>query len=175
MAKIQIIAAGLLMSSVGIVATSFAQHDSHAPTPYAGQEKREIKSLSPAEAEGYIKGRGLGLAKAAELNGYPGPMHVLELASELELSSQQKAEAQRLRNTMHQAARAGKLLVQREKELNESFASGRISESNLAIAVREIARLQGEVRLVHLRAHVKMKRVLTPEQVTRYNTLRGYN
>jgi DNA polymerase III delta prime subunit len=101
-------------------------------------------------------------------------MHVLELASELQLSPQQKAEAQRLRNTMHQAARAGKLLVEREKELNQMFQTGRVTEDNLANAVREIARLQGEVRLVHLRAHVRMKRVLTAEQVVRYNRLRGY-
>jgi Spy/CpxP family protein refolding chaperone len=174
MKKIQLAPAGLLVCSALIGAASFAQHGSHSRTPYTGQEKREIKSLSPEEAEGYIQGRGLGLARAAELNSYPGPMHVLELASELQLSPQQKAEAQRLRNTMHQAARAGKLLVEREKELNQMFQTGRVTEDNLANAVREIARLQGEVRLVHLRAHVRMKRVLTAEQVVRYNRLRGY-
>jgi Spy/CpxP family protein refolding chaperone len=175
MKKIQIVSAGLLVSLVAIGANSFAQHSSHSSTPYAGQQKREIKSLSSAEVEGYVQGRGLGLAKAAELNSYPGPMHVLELASKLKLSSSQKAEAQKLRTTMHEAARAGKLLVERETELNELFATGRITESNLATAVREIARLQGEIRLIHLRAHIKMKRVLTPEQIAKYDQLRGYN
>ena len=31
-------------------------------------------------------GRGMGLALAAELNGYPGPAHVLELADKLDLA-----------------------------------------------------------------------------------------
>ena len=36
-------------------------------------------------------GRGMGLALAAELNGYPGPSHVLELADKLKLSAEDKA------------------------------------------------------------------------------------
>jgi hypothetical protein len=44
-------------------------------SPYVGQEYREIKALSTQEISDYISGRGMGLAKAAELNGYPGPAH----------------------------------------------------------------------------------------------------
>ena len=52
---------------LGVSSLTFAQ------SPYAGQESREIKSLSPAEVDGYLAGAGMGFAKAAELNGYPGP------------------------------------------------------------------------------------------------------
>lgn len=43
--------------------------------PYAGQETREIKVLSPKEVDDLGQGRGTGLAKAAELNRYPGLLH----------------------------------------------------------------------------------------------------
>jgi hypothetical protein len=55
-------------------------------TPYADQQHRIIKALSEEEIAALLKGEGLGMAKAAELNGYPGPLHVLTLARELELS-----------------------------------------------------------------------------------------
>lgn len=56
-------------------------------SPYAGEEAREIKALSPSDIDGLIAGRGMGYAMAAELNGYPGPAHVLELAEQLELTA----------------------------------------------------------------------------------------
>jgi hypothetical protein len=44
-----------------------AHGDSGDPpvSPYAGQETRDIKSLSPEEVDAYLSGKGLGLAKAA--------------------------------------------------------------------------------------------------------------
>src|SRR5689334_17464381 len=53
--------------------------------PYAGQQTRTIKALSPADVAALLKGEGMGMAKAAELNGYPGPLHVLTLSQELKL------------------------------------------------------------------------------------------
>jgi hypothetical protein len=50
-----------------------------SPTPYAGQQNRTIKALSDEDIVGLLKGDGMGFAKAAELNGYPGPKHVLDL------------------------------------------------------------------------------------------------
>jgi hypothetical protein len=52
----------------------------HPLSPYAGQQTRAIKALSPEDLAGLLNGEGMGMAKAAELNGYPGPVHVLELA-----------------------------------------------------------------------------------------------
>jgi hypothetical protein len=42
-------------------------------SPYVGQEFREIKALSPQEISDYLSGKGLGLAKAAELKWLPKP------------------------------------------------------------------------------------------------------
>ena len=60
-----------------------------SPGPYAGEQARPIKALSAQQVADPRAGKGMGLAKAAELNGYPGPMHILELADQLALSDAQ--------------------------------------------------------------------------------------
>ena len=143
--------------------------------PYAGEEKRDIKALSPEEIESYRAGAGMGFAKAAELNHYPGPRHVLDLASGIDLSASQRKEAQRIYDAMHaQAVALGERLIVSERVLDDLFASEKIDGASLARAVRESARLEGEIRLEHLKAHLAMKALLTPEQVAKYDALRGY-
>src|SRR5215475_5012973 len=60
-----------------------------AQQPYAGLQTRAIKTLSEQQVADLKAGRGMGLALAAELNGYPGPVHAIELADQLQLSSDQ--------------------------------------------------------------------------------------
>ena len=72
----------------------------HAQTPYAGMQTRPIKALSEQQISDLDTGRGMGLALAAELNGYPGPSHVLELADKLELSAEQRATMRALFDSM---------------------------------------------------------------------------
>ena len=62
----------------------------HAQQPYSGLEARPIKALSEQQITDLKQGRGMGLALAAELNGYPGPSHILELAGALRLTDAQK-------------------------------------------------------------------------------------
>jgi Spy/CpxP family protein refolding chaperone len=151
---------------------AFAQH-SHAP--YAGQEKRAIKALSEEEVQALLNGQGMGLAKAAELNHYPGARHVLDLSTALQLSEMQHAETQRIYDRMHQeAVRLGALIVDKERELEHLFATATVSSDNLHSLTKRIAQLQGDLRLVHLQAHVEMQRLLTREQINQYDELRGY-
>jgi Spy/CpxP family protein refolding chaperone len=143
--------------------------------PYAGQEHREIKTLSPEEIKAYLEGQGMGFAKAAELNHYPGPKHVLELAAELQLSQEQKIATQAIYDNMHhEAVRRGKQIVEHEKKLDELFASGEMDRDRLVAIVNEISRLQGEARIIHLQAHLEMKQRLTVAQIAKYDELRGY-
>lgn len=85
---------------LGLVSTASAIR----PNPYSGQEQREIKALSPEEIQGYLAGKGAGLAKAAELNHYPGPVHVLELADKLQLSAEQKTRTKAIFDAMQKEA-----------------------------------------------------------------------
>jgi len=144
--------------------------------PYAGQESRDIKALSPAEIEDYLSGNGMGLAKAAELNHYPGPKHVIDLADELQLTADQRAKSQAVYDAMRQeAAELGRRIVNAERYLDRLFASQSITEATLQEHIHKIAASQGQLRLVHLKAHLAQRIVLTPQQVAHYNTLRGYD
>lgn len=146
-----------------------------APSPYAGEQQREIKSLSAKEVQDLLAGRGMGLAKSAELNRYPGPAHVLELADRLGLSAEQKARTKSVFDAMDARSRAlGKALVEREAELDRLFASREVTRATLASSIAEISKLQGELRRVHLEAHLAQTDILTSEQVASYVELRGY-
>jgi Spy/CpxP family protein refolding chaperone len=117
----------------------------------------------------------MGLARPAELNRYPGPRHVLDLADSLDLSADQRATVQRIFDDMQARAKAlGREIVDAEAALDEAFAEGAIPEDTLAASVRRIAGLQGELRTVHLRAHLSTREVLTERQVREYDRLRGY-
>jgi hypothetical protein len=142
---------------------------------YVGQETRDIKALSADDVADLLNGRGMGLAKAAELNHYPGPAHVLELAGPLALTADQRTAVEASFRRMSDAARPlGAVLVERERALDRGFADQRMTASDLAAATAEIGVLQGQLRAVHLTAHLEMRAVLTADQIARYDALRGY-
>ena len=145
------------------------------PSSYVGQEARDIKSLSPEEIDAYVAGKGMGLAKAAELNGYPGPSHVLALAAQLDLTPAQKLATEALFATMQkEASRLGRTLVEEERRLDRLFASKSVDETSLAKATQEIGTTQARIRAAHLKAHLAQARILTADQTIRYAQLRGY-
>ncbi len=146
------------------------------PSPYAGQQSREVKALSRQDLDDLMNGHGMGLAKAGELNGYPGPAHILDLASELRLSPDQIRQVGALKDRVIANAKPlGEEIIQRERELEYQFESATINENRLASETEAIGNLQGRLRAVHLAAHIDAKRVLTPAQIARYNELRGYS
>jgi Spy/CpxP family protein refolding chaperone len=143
--------------------------------PYTGQQTRAIKALSDDDIAALLKGEGMGFAKAAELNGYPGPAHVLTLAQQLKLTEAQRQEVQAIFDRMSAAAKPlGAELVDRERVLDQLFAKGEITPDRLAIETAAIAELQGRLRSVHLAAHLETRALLNPEQITLYQHLRGY-
>ena len=144
-------------------------------SPYIGQEGRAIKALSAEEVQAYLSGEGMGFAKAAELNHYPGPRHVLDLADKLQLSSEQRGKTQAIFNRMKsEAVNLGKQVVEKEALLDSRFAEGAISDAELKQLLAEIADLQGKFRAAHLRAHLAQRQVLTADQMSSYDVLRGY-
>lgn len=145
-------------------------------SPYTDLEEREIKALSPDQIEGYETGQGMGLALAAELNGYPGPKHVLELENELGLQETQVQDTEKIFNEMKQAATdLGRRLVEEERDLDRLFASHVVDSESLSAGIQRISDLEGRLRATHLQAHLEMMGVLTAAQVDRYIELRGYH
>lgn len=147
-----------------------------APGPYAGQQARAIKALSAADMAELMAGQGMGLAKAAELNGYPGPAHVLEHADALALTHEQRhATHMLLDEHKARARRMGAALVEAERRLDEAFASRRIDAAALSRLTAEIGALQAQLREEHLRTHLAQTALLSADQVRRYAVLRGYD
>jgi Spy/CpxP family protein refolding chaperone len=145
-------------------------------SPYAGMQNRSLKALSEQQIEDLRDGRGMGMALAGELNGYPGPAHVLELAGTLNLSKAQRDRTQALVEEMQKTAiPLGNELLAKETELDQAFASGRIEDASLHRILADIGRLQGELRYTHLKYHLAMHSVLSPDQIAAYDRLRGYN
>jgi Spy/CpxP family protein refolding chaperone len=139
------------------------------------QQTGELKTLSTDEIRALLNGEGMGAAKAAELNHYPGPRHVLDFASQLQLSEGQRSKTQGIYGRMHEeAVGLGKTILHREEELDHIFKKDEVDSNKLKILVMEIGRLRGELRLVHLLAHLEMKRILSREQIEKYDELQGY-
>ncbi len=135
-------------------------------SPYAGQDTRAIKSLSAKDVHDLENGHGWGFAKAAELNGMPGPVHLLEIKGKIGLTSEQTAAVEKLYAAMKaEAIPLGKRLVALERILNAGFA-GRDMD--------EIGKVRAKLRYVHLMAHLKTPALLTDRQIAHYNRLRGY-
>jgi Spy/CpxP family protein refolding chaperone len=152
-----------------------ATHAFAGSSPYRGHEHDPIKALSPQQTQDYLDGKGIGYAKAAELNHYPGPIHVLELADELRLTAEQREAAMRLMKAHRAEAQAiGRQRVDSERTLEMLFRSASIDQAKLDQAVRHAAALEGEYRLAHLETHRRMRSMLTAEQVALYDRLRGY-
>jgi Spy/CpxP family protein refolding chaperone len=165
-------AKAFLPALVGIFIAGMATAE---PSPYAGLEARAVKTLSEDEIADLLAGRGAGMALPAELNHYPGPKHVLELAVNLGLAPEQEAETRRLfRRMQADAMSLGEAVVAREAELDQLFASGAAQDAALRALVAEIARLRGELRFTHLKYHLAMRRVLSAEQAAAYDAARNY-
>ena len=159
------------------ITPSLAQHkhDPQSHAPYAGLEKREIKALSDEQIKDLKSGKGMTLALAAELNGYPGPAHVLELADKLNLTSKQKQQTQDLFKAMSKETKAlGAQLIKEEKTLDLLFKNKKANPQNLKEATLQIGQTQSKLREAHLRYHLSTVEILTPEQINSYNKLRGY-
>src|SRR6187431_2504520 len=159
-----------LMAGLILLAGSAA-----AQTPYAGMQTRPIKALSEQQVADLGAGRGMGLALAAELNGYPGPMHVLELADKLELTADQRANIKALFESMRaEAVPLGSKLIEQEADLDKQFASRTITLESLKASTAAVGATQGLLRETHLKYHLSTVSVLTSSQMQRYAELRGY-
>jgi hypothetical protein len=153
----------------------FADAHAQSPQPYAGLQSRSLKALSEAQIADLRAGRGMTLALAAELNGYPGPLHVIELADALALTPDQRTRMQALYAAMKtEAIGLGEQLIVQEGELDRAFASRGVTQPLLIAATSQIGQTQAALRATHLSYHLLTLEVLTHDQTRRYAQLRGY-
>ncbi len=166
----------ILLTAVNIIAMGTAGAQPALPQPYAGKQTQEIKSLTAQEIDDLRNGRGMGFALTAELNGYPGPAHILELAGDLQLTSTQKARVQALFDAMKaETSRLGEVLIAQERALDEAFAKRTIDTATLETLTARAGAARANLRAAHLRYHLEAAPLLDEKQTRLYARLRGYS
>ena len=165
----------LIASAAIVLATGGPLVAGSQDKPYAGFQDRPIKALSAERRDDLVAGRGAGFALAAELNGLPGPRHVLDLAEEIDLKNQQRAEIQAIFDDMQTNARVlGAELIAAEARLDALFASGEATPDQVRDLTMEVAEIEAKLRATHLNAHLTTSPVLTQHQRMLYAQARGY-
>jgi len=169
---------GLVAVTITGAGTAVAQHGAHGThgnpgtaTPASPHARAEAcaQEFDAVVAEG----RGFGLAFAADQNGYPGPLHVLELKDRLGLTAEQETRVRVLMEAMFADARPKSTqLLQAEARLRALFAGGKTDEASVRAAAAEVEQARREVRLVHLLTHLQTRALLTDAQISAYTAAR---
>lgn len=181
---------GLLSPAFALAQAAHGQHDPrpaplhqvdgphmqlHKQAHYAGFQHRTIKALSEQQISDLRAGKGMSYALAAELNGYPGPAHVLDMADALGLTPEQKQATARLKHEMQEeAVKLGEQLIAAESALDRLFKEKKADGEQVRLAALEAGRAQAVLRASHLGYHLRMMQLLTAVQIDKYNQLRGY-
>ena len=159
--------------AAGLAGVAFAQGSAHHGPPGGTPHHALAQTCDGAFEENVRDGRGFGMAFVADQQGYPGPLHVLELKNRLGLSRDQEAKAEVLLAAMFAESRPKSArLLNAEARLRQLFAAGRPDEAAVRTAVGEVETARADVRLVHLLFHVKMADALTDEQRRVYQEAR---
>ena len=167
--------AGAVLMLPKMLQPSQHTHDHHHQNSYAEFKSREIKALSAQQVDDLKAGKGMSLALPAELNGYPGPSHTLELASELKLSDDQKISMKALFDAMSKEAKQiGLEVIEAERKLDDLFKNKTVNAQSLREATQTAANEHAKLRASHLRYHLETIQILNSEQIAIYNKLRGY-
>jgi Spy/CpxP family protein refolding chaperone len=161
-----IVAAALLTTG-----SALAQHGGHHQHG-DGQGHQAAQACIDQFNKVVGEGRGFGMAFAADQNGYPGPMHVLELKDRLKLTADQEARARELYAGVRAQLPKSTRLLEAQRRLERLFAQGAATEPAVRTAVAEVEQALSEVRLVHLLAHVRARDLLTEEQRRIYHEAR---
>ena len=152
-----------------------AQTLTPTPGPYAGQQGNSIRGLTEAEIASFREARGMGLARPADINSYPGPIHVLELSDALSLNTEQREAMESLYDQMRrEAVSLGEEFLAQYGALESAFRDRTVTTDILNRHAAELGRIEGRLRATHLKYHLLTTGLLTQEQIAEYGRLRGY-
>jgi Spy/CpxP family protein refolding chaperone len=171
--------AGTTLGILLVVAGGTAAQSPHAPAGHrhapgdGGEAHRRVDTYLKEFDAVVADGRGFGLAFAADQNGYPGPLHVLELKDRLQLTPAQETQMRALFATMLDQARPrAERLAAAEARLRRLFADGVADDAAVRAAVADTEAARADLRLAHLSAHLRARDVLTETQRRTYHEAR---
>ena len=122
-----------------ITTNSYAGENKNHTSHYVGEQKREIKSLSANDIAELKRGGGWGFAKPAELNGVPGPAHLLEMKGKISLSDSQITSIEEIHKKMlSEAIPLGKKYIYAERILDQIFVRKTYNNENLLFQIKKI-------------------------------------
>ena len=75
----------------------------------------------------------------------------------------------------NRAIKQGEKLISLEQDLENHFRDRSINDMTLRTSLQAIADARMELRYTHLATHLKTPELLSPAQINKYNTLRGYS
>lgn len=134
------------------------------------------QAVIPADREGLLKGQEMDLAAIAEMYSLPSPRQVIALKAELGLTRDQLKRAEAAEKVVASAATAkGEEIVQAEEELAAMFELGTANEKLVRTKVDQIGKARAELRFMHLQAYLRIKQILTPDQLKQYAELKARN
>jgi len=166
--------AALLVATAMPAAAQQGEQAAGPATEHAGHQGRGQGGMRAREFRNLQQGRGMGMGRVADVNGYPGPMHVLEHAEALELTDGQSERTRELMTRVKtRAPELGKQVVDAEKRLEAMFAGGSVNAAKMDSLLMEIAELRAHLRSLHLTAHLDQAAVLTEVQLEKYKELRS--
>lgn len=162
----------MIVLALAVTATTArGQHGGNAG--HGASAHRQVQACMTELEAVVADGRGGGMAFAADQNGYPGPMHILELRERLRLTSDQTAKAEALTRAMFDESRPkAAALIAAEARLRRLFAEQTADDARVRAAVTEVERARTEIRLVHLLTHLATRDLLTDEQRRLYHEAR---
>ena len=153
--------------------TSVADHPQRVAEP---PPVWSIKAFSAEEIALLARGSGLGHGRAAELNHYPGPGHVLDLADELGLEPEQVERLSAIEARMRaESVPLGVAMLEQQRRLEASFAGATAAPERIRTLSQAMAETEAKLRASHLTAHLDARAVLSDEQLARYEFLQGYS
>ncbi|MDE0094844.1 MAG: hypothetical protein OXS40_00490 [Gammaproteobacteria bacterium] len=164
---------GVFLLAMGSMPATAAQV--HEPSSHGHSRGTEVASLTDEEVRLLRHGEGMGLARAAELNHFPGPKHLLDLAPKLGLSDEQIARIRAIHDRMKSEAVAkGEAIIMAEGHLADLFASGEPTAREMTRVTGHLGAMRGQLQAIHLLAHIEAARELSDIQIREYDRLRGY-
>jgi Spy/CpxP family protein refolding chaperone len=100
----------------------------------------------------------------------------LDLTNELKLSDEQRKNITTIYDDMKEKAiELGQKIVNIERIANEEFVNKSITDTQMKQLILKSSEIYRQLRYTHLNTHLRMLDILTPEQITLYNNLRGYS
>lgn len=135
---------------------------------------QSVRAPSQADVQAYLAAKGMGMARAAERDGIPGPFHVLTMTHELGLSDTQLRKTQEVFAAMEaQTSQLGREIIAQERALDQQLSDPRSHARERDLALARVGQLHKALREAHQAAHEAQRRILTSEQISLYRTLRA--